>query len=270
MKPIIATINFTPASLNAAKYGANMAVAAHADLYLLHVISIPESSMEVAMTEEFFNEMRNDTLTELTSVKLQLQQETGGKINIYTALKIGSFENELAGFSSLKNPFAITIGKKKHASGAFLFGSNTMFAVQRLHYPLLVIPEGLQFHAVNKIVLACDLTNPIEAIPVDYLKDLQQVFNASFGVLSVGSKNMEGMKLNNTLASLKVLLQGLHPAYYYSIADTVEKGIATFIEENGADLLLLLPKNHSIFELHRSHTKKILQHTALPVVSIHE
>jgi hypothetical protein len=50
----------------------------------------------------------------------------------------------------------------------------------------------------------------------------------------------------------------------------VEEGISTFLAENNADLLLLLPKHHSILEFHSSHTKKMTMRADLPILSIHE
>jgi len=270
MNPLIATTNFSASSANAAKYAANMALAIHVDLYILHVMSLPGSVVEVPLTEEFFNEMRQEDERELEKLKLEVQKQTEGRLNIYIAFKIGSFENELEEYCKLKNPFAVVMGTKKSSSERFLFESNTIYAIQHLHYPLLVIPEGSTFHIISKIVIACDIADASENIPINYLKELQRVFHASFYVLNVGPKMTEDMKSNNEFASLKDLLRDLDPTFYFKIADTVEHGINKFLEENGADLLLLLPQRHDFFEFHKSHMKKILLNTDVPVVSIHE
>jgi len=270
MKPLIATTNFSASSANAAKYAANMALVIHADLYLLHVMPISGSGLDMPLTKELFNEMRQADEMELEKLQLELQKQTEGRLNIYIAFKIGSFENELEEYCKLKNPFAVVMGIKKSSAERFLFGSNTMFAIQHLHYPLLMIPDDSNFHTISKIVIAYDLADANETIPIDYLRELQRIFHASVSVLNVGPKMIEDLKSNNEFNSLKDLLRDLSPHFYFGIADTVEDGINKFLEENGADILLLLPKRHGFFEFHKSHTKKILLNSHVPIVSIHE
>jgi len=270
MKPLIVPTNFSGSSVNAAKYAANMALTMNTDLYLIHVLQLPVSNAELPLTEEVFNEMQQSCEQELLNLKLELQKQTEGKVNIATRLEIGTVEHELEEICKRKNPFAVVMGIKDSAPERLVFGSNALFAIRHLHYPLLIIPEGTAFHSIQKIVLACDLTDCDKTIPVDYIKELQHVFDASLDVLNVNTKKIEQLKSSTEFVSLKDLLHDLYPTYHFNIGNTVEEGINKFLEQNNADLLLLLPKKHGMFEFHKSHTKKMALSACLPIMTIHE
>jgi len=269
MKPLLVPTNFSSGSVNAANYAADMALALNTDLYLLHVLQLPVSASEVPLTEDVYEDMQQQGEEGLNSLKADLEKRTGGKINISTILETGSVEHHLEEFCNRRNPFAVIMGIGKNGAERFMFGSNALFAIQHLRYPLLVIPDEVSFHAIKKIVLACDLTDSNESLPIGYLKELQLVFHASFDVLNINTKKINDIKSNHEFASLKDMLRDLYPTYYFNIANSVEEGINKFLDENDADLLLLIPKRHGIFEFHRSHTKKMALKSPVPVMSIH-
>jgi nucleotide-binding universal stress UspA family protein len=270
MKPLIVPTNFSASSVNAAKYAASMALAMETDLYLIHVLQLPASNAEVPLTEEIFEGMQQSGEQELENLKLELQKQTKGGVNIFTLLEMGSVENQVVEFCKRKAPFAVVMGIKKGSAERFLFGSNALFAISHLQYPLFVIPEGTSFQSLRKIVLAYDLSSWNKNIPVSYLKELQQIFHADFDVLNINTKKIEDLQSNQEFLFIKDMLYDLRPTYHFKFANTVEEGINKFLGENNADLLLLLPKHHSIFEFHKSLTKKMAMNAGLPVMTIHE
>ena len=270
MKPLIVPVNFSASSINAAKYAASMALMMHTDLHLIHVLQLPVSNAELPLNEQIFDEMQQSAEQELQNLKADLQKQTEGNINIITRLEMGSVAHQLEEICRKKNPFAVVMGMRDNPTERFLFGSNALFAIRHLHYPLLIIPDGTSFHAIQKIVLACDLTDCDKTIPVEYLKELQHVFHASLDVLNVNTKKIGQLNSRTEFASLKDLLHDLYPTYHFNIGNTVEEGINKFLEQNNADLLLLLPKKHGMFEFHKSHTKKMALSACLPIMTIHE
>jgi nucleotide-binding universal stress UspA family protein len=270
MKPIIAAVDFSEGDSSALQYAADLALAINADLYLFHVMGIPGSVVEIPLTESFFEEIKESDGKELEKLKDLILKETQGKLKVYIAYKIGNFENELQEYCKIKDPFAVVMGINKTPFEKLLFGSNTLSAIQHLHYPLLAVKDGTKFHAINKVVLACGLEDANRHIPVYYLKELQQAFHLSFGVLNIAPKTIDDVRSQQQLTSLKLLLGELYPTFYFIIADTVEEGISKFLKEENTDLLMLLPKEHGFFEFHKSHVKNILMNTAIPVVTIHD
>ena len=269
MKPILVTTDFSTVSANATKYAADMALAMNATLHILHVLKLPVSISEVPLTEDVFNEMEENGKNDLNKLKETLEKQTAGKISIFTLLETGDVEYYIEEFCKRNPPFAVVMGIKKNNTERFMFGSSSLFAVKHLPYPLIIVPENAQFHSIKKIVLACDLSSTLESFPISYLKELQQIFHASFDVLNVNTKQINDLSTSSEFMSLRDMIRDLYPTYYFNIANTVEEGISQFLQENDADLLLLIPKKHGFFELHQSHTKKMALKSEVPIMAIH-
>ena len=94
MKTIIVATDFSATAWNAANYATDMALAINADIFLLHIYQIPViySEVPVAFSEE---DIRHDIKKKLIDLKQQLIQKTGGRINIDTEVRLGSFFPEL-------------------------------------------------------------------------------------------------------------------------------------------------------------------------------
>ena len=270
MKPVIAPVNFSGSSRNAAAYAANLASAIGADLILLHILQLPLSNAEAPMTEQIFEELQDNAKSELENLKSRLEAQTWGKTRIFTQLETGTVESQLEEVSIKKGPFAVVMGIKKKSAERLIFGSNVLFALQRLEYPLLVIPEDVSYHTPKKIVLAYDLEGLNKKIPSEFLKELKQIFNSSLDVLIVNTKKLTPPGSNYEFGFIRDALQDIYPSYHFKTANSVEEGIIGFLAENNPDLLILLPKRHSIFEFHKSHTRKMTIHADIPILSIHE
>ena len=67
-------------------------------------------------------------------------------------------------------------------------------------------------------------------------------------------------------------MEELRPIYHFIKDDDVEKGLNEFAENNKLDLLIVVPKKHSLLGkiFQPSHTKQLVLHTHIPVMAIHE
>ncbi len=274
MKTLIVPTDFSPVSLNAANYAADMAHAIGADLILLHVIQIPVSVAEMPLSEMTYEEMIRQAEKEIQNLKDKLAWRTSGKINITADVSAGSIGFQLQELCKRKKPFAVVMGTQ--GAGAverFFIGSNTLTAVHTIPYPVLVVPEQAVFKEIKKIAWACDLKDADEPFPLDNLKELMSIFNASLDILNVESGGHKMTKDSATQSvSLQNLLAGFHPRFHFISEESVEDGINKFTEENLPDLLLVIPKKHGFFEslFRRSQSKKIVLHPHTPVMTIHE
>jgi hypothetical protein len=72
--------------------------------------------------------------------------------------------------------------------------------------------------------------------------------------------------------ALQRLLQDLHPTYHFLDNADVEESLSRFGAEQGLDLLIVVPKKHNIIEsiFSKSHSKKMIMHSHVPVMAIHE
>jgi len=187
MKSIIVPINFSANAANAARYAADMALAAEADIYLFHALQIPVTAAELPLPDYAFEEMQKNGQELLNSLTKELKERTMGQVNVLADLEIGGVEYKLEEYCKRRNPFVVVMGASGSGLERMLSGSSTVRAIKKLPYPLLVVPEKAVFHAIRKVVLACDLNDIGSGFPapLSFMKELASLFNPKFEVITV-------------------------------------------------------------------------------------
>ena len=272
MKKIILATDFSPAAYNAAIYAAHMAMAIKTDLVLLHVYAIPivYSEVPAAVNPE---EVRLAAEKNMSALVAQLKQETNGKLNIETTIRMGSYYHELKVVCDYIQPYTVVMGSQgTTARERLLFGSHAVHAMKHLTWPLITVPPKATFSAIKKIALACDLNKAVENTPIDEIKMLVQDFNAEFHILNTGKEQVFDPEIVFQSGMLQEMLEDLKPVYDFISDENTDEGILTFAQENNIDLLLVLPKRHSFLEamIHKSHTKHFVLHSHVPVMALHQ
>jgi nucleotide-binding universal stress UspA family protein len=280
MKTIIVPTDFSPAALNAANYAADMAHRINAGLSLLYVCLLPQPVSEIPVPASDMEGLIQDAEAELLKLKQHLQQRVGASLAITIEVTVGTFVPALIEYCADIKPYAVVMGANgKGAVEQFLFGSNTVHAVMRLGWPLLVIPPNASFTNIQKVGLACDFRHVSESVPVQELKDLVTQFGAQLHVLHVndtgdyqGLDNTDMENVKKEGPTLREMLDDLHPCYHFMSREGVEEGIAGFARKSGLDLLVVIPHKHSLLGtlFHKSHTKQLVLNAPVPILSIHE
>ena len=81
MKTLIVPTDFSPAAENAAIYATDLGIAIQADLLLLNVVQIPVTVVEVALTENEYEEMLQEAIKSLAELRAQLLVHAGKTIS---------------------------------------------------------------------------------------------------------------------------------------------------------------------------------------------
>lgn len=273
MKTIIASIDFSGASINAAGYAADLARRMQAQLLLFHVCAVPLPLSEIPITVEDMENVLDEAETEIRRLKEMLENKNGGPLTITTAVRSGIFLFELQELCAAVQPAVVVMAP--HGKGAietFLFGNNAMKAVTGIPCPLLIVPPGTVYTGIRKIGLAYDYTNP-DTVPVTEIKDLIQLFNAKLHVVHVSTRAPEPhAPAGRELDTFKTMLTDLDPVYYSMYRPDIDKGIAEFARELHPDLMIVIPHSHSLLGgiFHKSHTKHLLLDAQVPIMAIHE
>jgi nucleotide-binding universal stress UspA family protein len=272
MRTIVAPVNFTPNSGNAARYAADMAVTVGAELRLLNVLQLPVSVAEFPLNDYVFNEMQESGAEALKKLREELVARTQGKLKVDTHMEIGSVDAVIERYCKDNDPFVVVMGATGHSMETALVGSNVAAAVRRLPYPLIVVPESVQFRGIGKVVLACDLDDIFGGMPVKpaFLKELRTLFQTQFEVVNVNTnKQAQSRAAVMDDEVWKSCLEEAFPKVHVVETDNVESGVDQYIRENGADMLMVFPKKHSLLEFHRSHSKRLALHGNVPIMCIH-
>ncbi|MEP7375717.1 MAG: universal stress protein [Chitinophagaceae bacterium] len=271
MKTILVATDFSPASLNAANYAADMASAINADILLLHVYHTPVTYSEIpaVITPD---DLMEDAEKNINGVKKQLSLKTNSKINIATEVRMGLFFEELKIVCERTNPYTVVMGSQgTTATERLFFGSHTVHAMKQLQWPLLTIPPQVKFSSIKKIGLACDFTKVADTIPVDEIKTLINDFHAELHVLNIGKKEAFKPELVFESGLLQEMLVAVKPEYHFITGNNTDEGIMDFAESNHIDLLIVLPKRHGLLEklILKSHSKQLVLHSHVPVMALH-
>jgi nucleotide-binding universal stress UspA family protein len=275
MKTLVAATDFSAVSLNAVNYAADMACVTGTDLTLLHVCLIPLAFSEVPAPAYNVNQLIIDGEERLNALREKIFTKTGGRLRITTVVRHGNVVQEIDDYCALINTYAVVMGAEN--SGAFerfLGGGKTVSAVNQFNWPLIVVPPGIKFMGIQKIGLACDLRNVAETIPVKEIKDLVRQFHGTLHVLHVTNETGEAYSKEKIEEStwLHDILEELKPVYHFINNTGIEAGITEFADKNKLDMLIVIPKKHNLLSslFKHSHSKKLVLHSHIPVMAIHE
>ena len=272
MKKILVATDFSSAAFNAADYATDMALAIHADLLLLHVYQVPVSYGELPLTLSL-EDMQSAAEKDMREFKEQLAKKTGNKLNIETEVRMGIFFHELRTVCEQINPYVVIMGSQgKTAAERLLMGGHAVYAMKHLNWPLITVPPGAAFSAIKKIGLACDFDKVVDTIPIDEIKTLVTDFKAELHVLNTGKKKVFDPEIVFESGLLQEMLAGLDPKYHFITTENTDEGIMDFTEKNQIDILLVLPRRHSLLDklIHKSHTKQLVLHSHVPVMALHQ
>ena len=263
MQTIIAPTDFSDISLNAVNYAADMALALHAKLLVLHAMELPVN-MSRSYTEPTQSEIEIEK--ELNTLKEAIIKRTNGKIYVQTKQVIGLIENEVIKMSDYKNPLAVVMAiKGTNIKEQFFIGSITVFLAKNLKYPVIVVPQNAHYKTIDKIVLATDLENLYD-LPVEKIINIVTAFNAQLDIVHVYKTDDKFEVLAARISELTNYLKILNPHFHFIKSKNVYEAITDFAKKNDADLILTFPKKHAFF--HKSESKQLIFNAPFAVMTI--
>jgi nucleotide-binding universal stress UspA family protein len=271
MKTIVVATDFSPAALNAAYYAVNMATAINAGIFILHVYEQPVIYSEVPLTTDTEQALQKAG-KEIEKIKDLLTSKTNKKIHMEAAVIEGVFFDKLKEVCEQIHPYTVVMGTQVNtAAERLLFGTHAAYATRHLPWPLITVPVEAKFMAIKKIALACDFDNVTDTVPVEEIKMLIEDFNAELHILNAGKEEVFNSDIVFQSGLLKEMLEGIPSNYHFISSKNTDESIISFVENNKIDLLVVLPKRHSLFDklLHKSHTKQLVLHSHVPVMAMH-
>ena len=272
MRSIVVPVNFSANSCNAARYAADMALAIDGGLHLIYIYQMPLTTAEFPIPDITIEEMQREGLTLLKNLKDELLQRTRNLVSVTTEMTSGNVEHNLEDFCSRQKPFVVVMGASGHSLANAIAGSSTVKAMRRLPWPLLVIPENAAYHAIKKVVLACDLDDIGDGIPssLPFLHELTTLFRAQFEVINVATsaESNEGEAIF-LFDSWKDRLREIYPELRFIHSNDIAASINEYLGEHNADWLMVFPKKHRLLDFHASQAKKLIRDCPVPVMSLH-
>ncbi|MFM1793954.1 MAG: hypothetical protein RL642_339 [Bacteroidota bacterium] len=273
MKLIIAPTDFSAISDNAIRYAADMANTMGANLMLVNIYQLPISFSEVPLVTISLDEIRKISEEKLSELKENIEKISNHKIKIYIESRLGDVGEEMEKLTNNLSPIAVVMGTRGTTGvGRFFLGSNTISVVSKVGAPVFVVPPGVRFKTFRKIGLATDLKEVVDHTPVSKIRDIVNFFNAEVHVLNVDyhRKHFTPSTPEETL-NMDSLLAGMNPIYDFIENKDINEGLNEFAEKNDLDLIIILPKKHSLLEkfFEKSTTRELIHETHIPLMCLH-
>ncbi|UEG49441.1 universal stress protein [Ferruginibacter lapsinanis] len=275
MKTIIAPVDFSPQSLNAAFFAADLAEFYGADLILFHTYEVITPMTVYTYPFVSLPEMQHAAEYELEECKKKIDSRLKRAIHIELRTEYNSLEVGLKNLCDEKKPDLVVMGLSgKDVLTRLVVGSNTIRAIHHLDYPILAVPTKAEFIPIRKIGFACDYKQVEDTTPIEPLKKLILDFKAELHVMNVDntsqSRTSEERALENGYAV--ELLKAFKPEFHAIESPDVTDGINWFAQKAKLDLIVVIPKKHNLIDklFKRSQTKDLIFHTNIPVLCMHE
>lgn len=267
MKTIIIPTDFSPAADNAMHYGAQVAQLVAARLLLLHVYTVPVTLSDMPVMLLSVEELRKGSNDGLARYQQELQTKYPN-LQVDAESRLGDIVDELKEACHRTDPLAVVMSTHK-TSGVeqIFFGSNTIASIRQLRHPVITVPVEYKFSTIKTIVLATDLQN-VAKTPVRKIIEIVNHLKASLQIVHVRSKEED----QNTSGQLIDQFGEPAPSFHTIQDDDIIHGLQSYTEKVRADLLIVLPHEHSWLEtfFFKLHTKQLVHKARLPMLCIPE
>ncbi|MEZ5046758.1 MAG: universal stress protein [Chitinophagaceae bacterium] len=274
MNSILLPTDFSNMADNALDYAISFAKDYTFDIHLLHTImlgtiGVAANSIYVEDSTEHLELKAQEKMNE----KIAALQSKYPEINFHSSIKFGTVFNSLEELCNEVKPILVIMGISGDGSTIDkMIGSNAIHAMKFLNCPVLIIPKKGQYHTIQKIGLACDLKNVLNAIPIAPLKAFSKLFNANVEVLHIDyhNKNFTSQTPVELKNAEELFIDIPHTFHFIEDKDT-QHAIDQFIDSEQIDMMITIPKKYSFFEqlFHKSASKEMAYHTHIPLLALH-
>lgn len=271
MKRILIPIDFTEASLNGLDYAFEFAKKAGGELHLFHAVS-PHPMVKDVTTQEDLSDQEEDAKQKLEDIceRLASKNKRNG-INYMFHVEYGFAEDQILKIVKEKSIDFIIMGTKGSESSIF-GGSLSADILSKADCPVLVIPQDYNFTDISKIAFATDLKGN-ESEEVKFVVEFARLFGAHIAFLNIQKNDPDNVQdIISTGFDLLNVSEYQDMSFHVIEEGDVLEGIQYFAKKERADMIVMSTYRKNLFEriLAKSHTRKIVNETHLPLLAMHK
>lgn len=263
---ILVPTDFSDNAGNAATYAARLAAKLNGSLILLHAYMLPAPVSEVPYMMVNAEEMQKDN--EQTAREAAAKLQAAHNIPVSFIVRLGFPSDEVQAIIEDQPVDMVVMGMKGKGALEKMMGSTTTAVINKIHKPILVVPEHAAFQGIQQVAYATDFSYHVGLHTYAPLTALLESFKATLHIVHVqrqgdpGSDEIAGeIQLDPVFSSI--------PHEFHIVRDSaVKHGIALYLEQNRTDLLVMVTHEHSFLDrlFGRSHTKSMVYDTQVPLL----
>ncbi|MFZ1784903.1 MAG: universal stress protein [Ferruginibacter sp.] len=260
MNNIIIPLDFSLTSFNAAHYAADMFRGREdVTLVLYHYYRHGE---DISTAENYLNSLRAELIASHLPIKTEL--ESGDK-----------FIECLSAFAFSQRAFMIVMGiNANQPRSRLFFGSQCLQMTEQEICPVLIVPEKATFKKIDHALVTSELKFVQENPCLLAIKKILAYFKPTLHILNVDPKHYIFLaeKYREEKKKMEELMADFKPTFYFMNLFDFNDSVLTFAADKQIDMIIISPKYHDFFgKLFKTqHTKKLLHHSNVPVLAVHE
>ena len=265
---IIAGVDFTASSYNAARYAAMLAEKLKCKLTLFNMFDVPMIHSNSGLYFMSYSSIRDVNVDKLGNFSKKMQKEYP-QLDLDYFVATGSFKEEIATFIKKHHVYAVVLGlATKTRFSKFLYGSHTTDLAGKVEAPVIIVPEQYKEHSVKKVVMGVDNREKLHKASLKRFEEFLRQTKAGLKVLHVRTEDelfdhnkSKNIIINHKKYPIEALSEG-----------TLERGMRHFTLDNKVDLIGIISRKHSVFYnlFNETNTANIAFTSKVPVMAIHE
>jgi nucleotide-binding universal stress UspA family protein len=270
MKTIIAATDFSPASKNALRFAADMAVDFQTDLLIVHATHIPVVSdvyFDLRMTME---DWKAEDQAQMDKLIIGLRKTYGDDLKISSRLKVG-FGPDVIRDSVAKGRIGAVVLGIAHAEkfNQVVFGSTATDLVGTVACPVIIVPEKAKYKQWKSIEFAFDQHHIPAGKGLRVLKEIADTHHSKLHFVNVmDTPFIEGD--DSTLKPLYKSFKGIEMKTHFLpyLPNRLEDSILDWGRRNKTSALALVARKHNVLwrMFNERTTKKIAFNSSVPII----
>jgi nucleotide-binding universal stress UspA family protein len=261
MKSVIVPVDFSETSLNAARFAAQM-FSGNTDIHLI-LYNMLEDEGESGVTGNYLESLRKELLSK-GSLSIECIRENGKDL----------IEN-LSRLAHQKAATLILMGITGRSTFAQVFmGSNTLKMVDRNVCPVMIVPPEASFRQIKNVAFTSDFKNVEETTPLLFIKSVLDLFNPALHIINIDSSHYVALtsELQDARGKMLTMFKEYNPEFYFIGMNDFHDAVNQFVYDKNIDLIVTVPRFHTFLStiFKGSHTKKLVYHTSVPILAVHE
>jgi nucleotide-binding universal stress UspA family protein len=186
-----------------------------------------------------------------------------------------NFIDRLAAFAHIKSAFMIVMGLTGKTPREQRFsGSNTLKLSEKEVCPVLIVPEDATYTGINNALITSELKSVEDTPTLLCIKKVLQYFKPALHILNINSNHYISVTddVREERNKMEVLLAEFNPEFYFMRLYDFHESVEVFTRDKNIDLIIIAPRYHNFFErlFKTQHTKKLIYHSKVPVLAVHE
>jgi len=273
MKRILVPVDFSKEAECAAKVAADIAKRTGSEIYLVHMLELPVTTVDPAEMSSISSEPQIIYFMKLAREKFE-KFKSLPFLKGLRVIETVQFQHAFSGIieESKKQKIDLIVMGSQGASGLqeMFIGSNTEKVVRRSHIPVLVVKKSVKEFRVDNMIFASDF-NKESKTTFHRVVDFAKIFDSRIHLLYVNTIHNFNTTKNITERINKFIKDFDFKNYTINIYNdiSIEKGILSFGRDIDADLIALNTHGRSGLSqlFNGSIGQELANHALRPVIT---